>query len=77
MLSTAELLKQYKTLLLQMGKYLTKHTSISQTKLKEYIQKYSDIDVKNLIFVNEKINYGYKDKFKQWENKVVNNNLLQ
>jgi cell division protease FtsH len=70
--STVELLEQHKTLLLQLGNYLTKHISISQSKLKEFIQKYSDIHVKNLMPVNEKVNYGYKDRLTKL---LVNNNL--
>jgi len=60
--STVALLEEYKPLLLQIGKYLTKHTSISQIKLKKFIQKYSNIDVKKLLSVNEKNNYGYTDR---------------
>jgi cell division protease FtsH len=69
MQDTVQLLENYKPLLLQMSKHLANNTSISQSKLKKIIQKYSDIDVKSLIGINEKPNYGYKDKL----NKLIAN----
>jgi len=68
MQNTVALLEKHKPLLLQIGKYLTTHTSISQTKLREHIRKYSDIDVNTLLSINEKTNYGYTKKL----NKVLN-----
>ena len=62
MQATVEQLRKYKPLLLQLGKYLSEHSSISQIKLKKLLEKYSDIDVSKLKSEHEKTNYGYKDK---------------
>jgi len=71
--NTILILSNHITLLLQIGKYLTKHTSISQSKLKEYIRKYSNIDVSKLISVNEKVDYGYTKKL----NKLIHDNTKE
>jgi len=62
---TRELLEKHKELLLQVGYYLSKHSTISRKKLLEYIKKYSDIDVEKLRTENENMNYGYKSKLEK------------